>query len=211
MWRPILFMDSMVRAILDGRKTVTRRVGPTWAAVQPGTRLWVREAHKVWTRTYCDEGEGEDVDESDAAESSVGEYVNFRATPRVGMRRWTWPPRPPDAFQGRPHRITFLHPSTPATADPDLFEGPWRPSIHMPRWASRLTLEVVSVTEEPGQELWPGLDGDGPWEQPVPRVDDDEARREGFASRAEFLAAWRSMHADHTGPVYRIEFRRVDQ
>ena len=43
--RPILFMDSMVRAIMGGRKTVTRRVGPTWARVKPGDRLWVREAH----------------------------------------------------------------------------------------------------------------------------------------------------------------------
>lgn len=37
----------MVRAILDGRKTVTRRVGKTWSKVRPGDRLWVREC---WAR-----------------------------------------------------------------------------------------------------------------------------------------------------------------
>jgi hypothetical protein len=44
----------------------------------------------------------------------------------------------------------------------------------------------------------------------MPKVDDAEARREGFGSRAEFLAAWRSMHADYTGPVWRVEVKRLE-
>lgn len=58
---------------------------------------------------------------------------------------------------------------------------PWRPSIHMPRWASRLTLRVIS------RQL-----GD------VRNVDDNEAFAEGFRDRAEFLAAWRSIYS--SGP-----------
>lgn len=155
--RPILFRDDMVQAILDGRKTVTRRVGMTWATVQPGTRLWVREAHAL------------DVPGCEAQ-------------------------------RGVSYRADHADPKGDGPAHPMR----WRPSIHMPRWACRLTLEVVSVTEEQV-----GLDFGG---RPngMRQVDDAEARREGFGSYLEFLAAWRTMHADHTGPVYRVEFRRVE-
>lgn len=148
----------MVRAILHGTKTVTRRVGPTWARVEPGTKLWVREAH-------CSGDMG--------------------------------PVRPGAVI----YRADYAEPPV----------GPWKPSIHMPRFACRLELEVVSVTEEYG------LPGTTLFQHPVDAtgdrldcaVDDAEARREGFADRAAFLAAWRSMHPDHIGPVYRVEFRRI--
>lgn len=66
---------------------------------------------------------------------------------------------------------------------------PWRPSIHMPRWASRLTLRVNSR-------------GYG-W---VKEVDDAEARAEGFLSRAEFMAAWRTIYPDVVAcDVFRFE------
>ncbi len=72
----------------------------------------------------------------------------------------------------------------------------WRPSIHMPRWASRLTLNVLRVDREqwPNAALRSGT------------VDEAEARREGFPDAAAFAAAWEKLHPAYVGPVYRVEF-----
>lgn len=174
--RPILFKDAMVAAILDGRKDVTRRVGPTWAGVQPGTRLWVRECHAI-------------------------------------LHACCWPDLP--HRRGTERRMIITPEGHDRTVDSPLWafyrtgfdrSAPrWRPSIHMPRWACRLELEVVSVTEEHGNSgmLWLH-----PKSAKSP-IGDAEAQREGFASRTEFEQLWFTMHAKHVGPVYRVEFRRV--
>src|SRR5580692_1161056 len=87
--RPIIFSSAMVRALLDGRKTMTRRLATSpLRKTGMGDRLWVRES--VWLN-QGDVGAGR---------------VRYRAT------------------------------------EPD-FKGYWTPSIHMPRWASRITLEVT--------------------------------------------------------------------
>lgn len=149
-YRPILMMDRLVLRTLADRKTVTRRVGASWARCQPGDRLWVREAHAIvdgraWSGLPCAAGPD-----------------------------WRW------AY----YRAGF-----------DRTAPRWRPSIHMPRWACRLYLEVVSVTVE--NPFFPLL------------IDKAEAEREGFDSPDEFGAAWFAMHPAWAGPVYRIEFRRV--
>ncbi|MBW6364985.1 hypothetical protein KZ864_01850 [Pseudomonas aeruginosa] len=121
--RPILFSGPMVRAILEGRKTVTRRVVKDTgfyaidAAIhgndvalrerealstrcpfgQPGDRLWVRE-------TFAD----------------IGCRLTFRA----------------DLEDGAHCSVTR-----------------WTPSLHMPRWASRILLEITSVRVERLQDI----------------------------------------------------------
>lgn len=106
--KPILFSGGMVRAILAGRKTQTRRIVKCAIAIggtdtncpygNTGDRLWVKE-------TFCYTDESINVEPG---------YV-FRAT------------------------------------DPDWSEMEgfkWKPSIFMPRKASRITLEIVSVRVE---------------------------------------------------------------
>lgn len=139
--RPILFNGEMVRAILDGRKTVTRRVvkpakchdsGADLAACeiagevnekrdfrlcpygQPGDRLWVREAHAF-------------VPEP-AYRRSTGIYQ--RANPA-------------DDYEVCVFRENFDRARS----------FPWRPSIHMPRWASRILLEVTDIRVERLHEI----------------------------------------------------------
>jgi hypothetical protein len=117
-----MFSAPMVRAILDGRKTVTRRTLKSPNADgcpygQPGDRLWVRET--CWLLGLVDDGEPR--------------VVGLDASGEAGD-----PPRVWYAADG--DRPTL--PQYP----------PWcwlrRNSIHMPRWASRITLEVTSVGVE---------------------------------------------------------------
>lgn len=113
--RPILFSAPMVRAVLDGRKTQTRRLAEKngkpsrWTTLEPETRLWVRE---TWQTTQFHKP----VYRADACDQSGA--------------RW--------------HSIQ--------PGDPD-GEVHWRPSIHMPRWASRLTLVVTDVRIERLQDI----------------------------------------------------------
>ncbi|HFH3153294.1 hypothetical protein [Pseudomonas aeruginosa] len=149
--RPILFNDQMVRAILEGRKTVTRRaVKDTGfyaidAAIhgnevalrerealstrcpfgQPGDRLWVREA---WTI---------DLLAAYSTEKGYDSEYELRYRADDAAREIHVAPGEPD----------------PYLALYDSQRGDWRPSIHMPRWASRILLEITAVRVERLQDI----------------------------------------------------------
>ncbi len=189
--RPILFSAPMVRAILDGRKTQTRRLahlppqvaiqigdGPIepimtpsrWAEVKPGNTLWVREAHYL-----TDDGHeqyavyAEDVESVKAHLSQIAEQE--RRFPHLAI----WPR----------HRKL-------------------RPSIHMPRWASRITLEVTAVRVERLQD-----------------ISEEDAKAEGAppwtgalqSYRAGFYNIWNSINGSgswEANPLVAvISFRRI--
>ena len=179
--RPIIFSGPMVRAILDGRKTQTRRAvkpQPLWVASpgvpfktmdadpkgtincpygQPGDRLWVRESHYMILQTH-DGGAG--------AVEYRADYCDELAS---GIR--------------------------------------WRPSIHMPRSASRITLEVVSVRVERLDE-----------------ISEEDAKAEGYksqsimenpdAGRLWFRDLWESINGPGSWAknpfVWVVEFKRVE-
>jgi hypothetical protein len=130
--RPIIFSGPMVRALLDGRKTQTRRLawrdphegGPadglerrpsSWRKVQPGDRLWVRE--RCWSDYQGADGNG-------VRYQADGEWI--KATDE---ERWA-------ALDCYAHA---RHPDNATNT------GQLVPSIHMPRWASRLTLAITDV------------------------------------------------------------------
>lgn len=140
---PMIFNAEMVRAILDGRKTQTRRI----------IKL-----------PFIDKNIGCELSGNElAAEVSGGDYRNCTLWP--GDRIWVR-----EAFQGPLVSEELLE---EYRAYPEKFENPeyceyaadggprpeycdlddnlrhgWRPSIHMPRWASRITLEITGVRVE---------------------------------------------------------------
>ena len=155
--RPILFSGPMIRAILDGQKTVTRRI--VRGVDHSDVDTWADGGGAVW------EG-GAWVD------GNVGMTARVRCPFGVsGDRLWvkeTWyddlhdEPGPRHrADDGSVHGIEYRashdcrswESGCPCNPDGDGKRSAWRPSIFMPRWASRLTLEVVSVRVERLHEI----------------------------------------------------------
>ena len=121
--RGMIFNGEMVRAILDGRKTQTRR--PV--------------KFPVHDKNLGCELSGNEL----AGELSAGNYLNSafgKPSDRIWVRE-TWARYNIDQNS---HDIAYRA-TTPADW-PE--EGRWRPSIHMPRWASRILLEITDVRVE---------------------------------------------------------------
>lgn len=156
--RPIIFSGPMVRALLDGRKTQTRRVlkpQPPADVTSAGVIARSNEGQTdEWTWLS---GDPKDCDTWETRGEFKTRYV-------PGDRLWvreTWGINHYD-YGGRnfipkqrPADLDDEHLSYLATeADAEIRdEMPYRPSIHMPRWASRLTLHVTGVKVERLQDI----------------------------------------------------------
>ena len=154
--RPILFSRPMVRAILAGQKTQTRRVvkpQPVLEGMESFGESW------AWRN-------GKDKFSGVTREQLTGEAGLLHATRcpyAVGMRLWvreTWAYKGPDSGSETYEWQALLKPENQEAencwyrADQEHVVL-WRPSIFMPRWASRLMLEVVSVRVERVQDITP--------------------------------------------------------
>lgn len=186
--RPILFSAAMVRAILNDEspKTQTRRIikpQPTIATSSlDGVTLVMQWRDKVNTPLVI----GPDCLRSLCPYGQPGDHLWVRET-------WTH-------FGGFLPDIGYRATGEEAAErDPDFDH--WRPSIFMPRWASRITLEIVNVRAERLQA-----------------ITDADILAEGFPadppSYAEGLAGtWNKINGDgawESDPwVWVVEFRRV--
>lgn len=241
---PITFNDGllllssgpMVRAILEGRKSQTRRVltrsnstvdGYSWAEEfwddldfsdgpwkdgnpngpggfgcgqylhvprhsddtfhrvrsrwEPGDRLWVRETWRFWGWT----------------EDGIP-WIEYRADGEKRLLEratipFEWGDRLADIWAD-----LSTAGNCPADDNGEGFRAcdkGWRPSIHMPRWASRLTLEVTGVRVERVRE-----------------ISEEDARAEGYVSRDGFLRGeWAQKYSAGNPWVWVIEFRRITE
>lgn len=235
----IIFNAEMVRAILDGRKTQTRRImkpqpvpinsgaNHVWycekidasldvkdalqdgnvgwygliSSVCPlggvGDRLWVRETFALlgnedgvcvdWNdRIVYDEKEAARIYRA-SCEQKDGDY---------GL--WSIP----DDADWKPH------------TDNHKYDGTWRPSIHMPRWASRILLEITGVRVERLQDI-SQADAISEGAPPSHPSIDAVSREYGFPdfSRSWFGQTWWHIYGKENWQanpwVWVIEFRRV--
>jgi hypothetical protein len=130
--RPIIFSGEMVRAILDGRKTQARRV----IKPQPGhVSENVAYRHKTYINWIikCPYGQ-------------VGDGLWVRET-------WSNVP-----IKSPKIKMGVIYRADGEEAEENIkegwqFMGKWKPSIHMPRWASRITLEITGVRVERVAEI----------------------------------------------------------
>lgn len=201
--RPIIFSAQMVRALIDDRKTQTRRlykprpgypresgeITPTahdrWTEFgplpyAPGDRLWVREAFR-------------------GAQGYEGQ--------------------PPALWGNKP--VWFVADGAPPDARWSYLSDRSHPSIHMPRWASRLTLDVtdvrvqrlcditeadamaegVSIPATPDGKVLAEIAPNSPMSYAEPRQTGetiDEFIARALTARTLFAALWEKLHGPNT-------------
>ena len=132
---PILFSDPMVRAIREGRKTQTRRV----MRPQPTTGLRFGVPVK---------GDGQSVREVRCPYGQPGDRLWVREA--WDFRSWETD-KIRVVYRADGEQRDF---SPPKDWHPMVYNYErWRPSIHMPRWASRIDLEVETVRVERLQDI----------------------------------------------------------
>ncbi|HBR2159103.1 hypothetical protein [Klebsiella pneumoniae] len=232
--RGMIFNGEMVRAILDGRKTQTRRImkpqpepcprgGHWWPSNvfktmlhveeemqngkggwgglvgdacpfgDVGDRIWVREAYRFPASL-------DDVSPTGVGEMAVATgyrkpwaptFYEFTGTFSDGWKGFETPPKVSDA-------------------------GKLRPSIHMPRWASRILLEITDVrverlsaiSQEDAQAEGMELTG---WR---PTYSDPDSGGEVMTPYDNFAELWSSIYGEESwkanGWVWVISFKRVE-
>ena len=186
--RPILFSGEMVRAILDGRKTQTRRVVK---GIKPNESIG--RVGDVWeVASHIPGVDGEPQYHLNCPYGAVGDRLWVReAWSGLHAFRDT-PPSERKSFVG--DGVPYLHDEVWYWADGDPEFGDWeppRPSIHMPRWGSRIDLEITEVRVERLQD-----------------ISEEDAKAEGCNSYPEtdtyggsdagdeFRSLWNSINAD---------------
>ncbi len=149
--RPILFSAPMVRAILAGTKTQTRRVVkpprgyPQYSycdpfAMPPAVWWWNGEHERVGVRQECPYGVAGDL---------LWVRETWAKAPTLNPLEYHYRADRPDYELEQEREARRLAPKL----SKQYSEWRWRPSIHMPRRASRITLRVTSVRVERLQEI----------------------------------------------------------
>lgn len=139
--RPILFSGPMVRALLAGTKTQTRRLAGV-PVIERGERgLWHIYNRSGGSFAQC--------------EGDVGKIAADFLPIEPGDRLWVreaW--RVSKALNGiAPRDLDRTRMPEWLASDPDLYEGRIRASMHLPRWASRITLIVTNVRVQRLQDI----------------------------------------------------------
>jgi len=192
--RGMIFNGEMVRAILDGRKTQTRRVMKS----QPVLNGSFYEAFgAAWTKgmTSVPAVPGHSLS-TNCPFGAVGDRLWVRETwaeaggsaPELRLYRANYPAHVPSHYENVPPAVR------------------WTPSIHMPRWASRILLEITDVRVER-----------------LNSISEEDAKAEGAPTECcvigdkhflGFRSLWKNIYGDDSWQanpwVWVIEFKRIE-
>lgn len=141
---PILFSGEMVKAILVGKKTQTRRV----IELQPSGAMGIGECH------YSPSGHAySNEDGSCTCQPVKSPYGQPGDSLWVRETHWIdWYPSGVLDNDGKPGCV-YYQASNLTNVIAESIKGHWRPSIHMHRWASRINLGIVHIRAERLQDI----------------------------------------------------------
>jgi hypothetical protein len=213
--RPIIFNADMVRAVLDGRKTQTRRM--------------LTPHHLKMINAAASAGECYPLESGNQQPNSQSYYREWCQYGAVGDRLWvreTWmPDAPRDGTWGD---VEFFGcKGSPLSMIPERYRTPehcihraswdgqemvgWTPSIHMPRWASRITLEITGVRVERLNSM---TESDALAEGCHGGHDSIPGYMYSATPHEHFHHVWQSIYGDDSWQanpwVWVIEFKRVE-
>jgi hypothetical protein len=229
--RPILFKGDMVRAILSGQKTMTRRVMKPQFSTEslpeeiPATSSegWQVGGHSGlwWDGDWPNEG-------VKCPYGKPGDHLWVRETFRCNG----WATDVATIFYRASERNSYTEMCEQFPVDgkkPLPVDSKWRPSIFMPRWASRITLEITDIRVERLQDIseidaksegvsincskqnhWSCDDHSGEWIRYPFSYDNEPA----YSAKESFQSLWKSINGagswDANPWVWVIEFKRID-
>ncbi|KAA9157344.1 hypothetical protein F3K36_30285 [Delftia sp. BR1] len=207
--RPILFSGPMVRALLAGTKTQTRRICKPAMAHNLSHVVEVpdpQERGQVYNGTTFGDEEGS---------------IQF-TSPYGGVRDRLWVRESHWWFKDEcDHETGYYPPALTADdveyrADGESTRHGWRPSIHMPRWASRILLEITSVRVERLQDI-NQADAQAEGAPPGHPSIDQISREFGYPDfpRSWYAQLWEEINGPDSWAqnpwVWVVEFKRVQQ
>lgn len=193
--RPILFSGAMVRGLLDGSKTQTRRVVKPWKGAEPSSKPVPADLQYLpdftCYRETCPYGQ-------------TGDRLWAREAWRADIGFNDLPPRDIDESAAVYYE---------ATEDNSAghFKGKLRPSMFMPRWASRILLEITGVRVDRLQDI---SEADATAEGCEKRNNPDD---DAYVAEATYRQGYRQLWESINGPgswalnpwVWVVEFKVV--
>ncbi|MBQ4778118.1 hypothetical protein [Pectobacterium versatile] len=203
--RGIIFNGEMVRATLSGQKTQTRRVVKSQPDEDGLARLrggpWMDTSERVYRCPFGQPGDRLWVRETSGLQvrrdalGGTGEFRVYRAS--------------------NPDAIRFT------TASGKIYPIKWIPSIHMPRYASRILLEITDVRVERLNDI----SEEDCWAEGIDAVDGrfenaeiiDMARKTGCCiddAKPMFALLWQSIYGEESWQAnpwcWTITFKRIE-
>lgn len=142
--RPILFSTPMIKAILEGRKTVTRRIVDIDHELANDVSKW---GYSIFTPEGHISARTKQKTETGHRYGEKFIKLKYGKPGDVLWVRETWSKI---HYEGVDENPTYIF---KADWTGDAVKGIWKPSIHMPRVACRLRLEIVSITVERLQDI----------------------------------------------------------